>query len=87
MPHARKKFKERGLTAEDVDKIANSLNWNILGKKQERKYIKNNTEIRFLVRKDIYKTIVYDKGKESNIDTTTNKKEALTYLSEMLLMS
>ncbi len=77
--------KKKSFEIENVDDVANSFGWNILGTKEERRYIKPNLEVRFLKRKGLYKTMVYEKGKVKNIDVSSKKNEAHLYLSEMLM--
>jgi len=86
MVHKKSDKKKSSLTLDNIDKSANILGWNVLGEKENRKYIKPDTEIRFFTGKNMYKTIVYYNGKRKNIDTTSDKKEALMFLYEMVGM-
>lgn len=84
MVHTRKSEKKI-FTLDVVDSVANGFGWNVLGKGEERKYVKPNLEVRFLKRKGMYKTMVYSRGKIKNVDVSSRRKEAYLYLTEMLM--
>ncbi len=85
MAHKRGTTKKE-LSLNVIDEYASGLGWEIVGKKEDREYLKNGMRIKFKKGKNIYKIMVYHNNRPTSSDVTINKKEALLSLNEFIML-